>query len=294
MKKITFFAAVGALAAAFACPPLYAQEADAAPDAAEAGAPDRGVFAGDWLTVGIGAGYATSYEGSDDYVLFPAPLAQGSVGGFDFGARGPGLYVDLIPDSNSGNSVQFLAGPLVRVRTDRNSKIKDPVVRALGKEDVAIEVGATAGVVLSKVINPYDTLTFSTDIQWDVAKAHRGRLISPSISYSTPLSPAIFTNLTLSATHVDDKFADTYFSIDTVGSAASGLPVFDAKGGWKSYGASLLAGYDLSGDARDGGWGMFGLVSYSRLTGDAKRSPVTSIRGDADQWFLAAGISYTF
>ena len=71
-------------------------------------------------------------------------------------------------------------------------------------------------------------------------------------------------------------------------------PVYEAGSGWKSYGASLLGGVDLSGDARDGGWGMFGLVSYSRLTGDAKRSPVTSIRGDADQWFLAAGVSYTF
>jgi MipA family protein len=59
-------------------------------------------------------------------------------------------------------------------------------------------------------------------------------------------------------------------------------------------GISLLGAIDLSGDARDGGWGVFGLVNYSRLTGDAKRSPVTSLRGDADQWFLAGGISYTF
>ena len=137
-------------------------------------------------------------------------------------------------------------------------------------------------------------LSFSTDIQWDVAGAHNGRLISPSISYVTPLSKAIFARLSLAATHVDGNYADTYFSIDSVGSAASGLPQFDADGGWKSYGASLLGGVDLSGDARDGGWGVFGLVMYSRLTGDAKRSPVTSLRGDADQWFLAGGISYTF
>lgn len=263
-------------------------------ESSKADAPDRGVFAGDWLTIGIGGGYGPSYDGSDDYILFPAPLAQGSVAGFDFGARGPGLYVDLVRDNDRDSNVKFLAGPLVRVRTDRNNNIKDTVVRALGKEDVAIEVGATAGISFSKVLNPFDSLSLSTDIQWDVAKAHRGRLISPSISYSTPLSTAIFTNLSLSATHVDGNYADTYYSIDAAGSTASGLPVFDAKGGWKSYGASFLGGVDLSGDARDGGWGIFGLVSYSRLTGDAKRSPVTSIRGDADQWFLAGGISYTF
>lgn len=288
MKSLKIAAAACALAASSA----HAQTQDS--ETAKADVPDRGVFAGDWLTVGVGAGYAPSYEGSDDYVLFPAPIAQGSVGGFDFGARGPGLYVDLIPDSASASNVKFLAGPLFRVRLDRNSKIKDPVVRSLGKEDVAIEVGATAGVSFSKVLNPFDTLSISADIQWDVAGAHDGRLISPSISYSTPLSEAIFTSLSVSATHVDNNYADTYFSIDALGSAASGLPVYDAGSGWKSYGATLLGGVDLSGDVRDGGWGVFGLVSYSRLTGDAKRSPVTSIRGDADQWFLAAGVSYTF
>lgn len=288
--KIVKSCAAALFVSAAICAPAFAQDSEA--PAVEA--PDRGVFAGDWVTVGIGAGYGPSYDGSDDYVLFPAPLAQGSVGGFEFGARGPGLYVDLIADGNSDSNVKFLAGPLVRVRMDRNSNIKDPIVRLLGKEDVAIEVGATAGVSFSKVINPFDTLTISSDIQWDVAGAHKGRLISPSISYSTPLSTAIFTSVSLSATHVDESYADTYFSIDPAGSTASGLPTFDADGGWKNYGASLLGGVDLSGDARDGGWGIYGFVNYSRLTGDAKRSPVTSLRGDADQWFLAGGISYTF
>ena len=292
MKLVQSCVALAAISITLAAAPVAAQAPEA--ESAKADAPDRGVFAGDWLTLGIGVGYGPSYEGSDDYTVFPAPLAQGSVGGLEFGARGPGLYVDLIADGDNESNVKFLAGPLFRVRLDRNSKIKDPVVRSLGKEDVAIEVGATAGISFSKLLNPYDTLTISGDIQWDVAKAHRGRLITPAVSYSTPLSKAIFTNLSLSAVHVDDNYADTYFSIDTLGSAASGLPVFDADGGWKSYGATLLGGVDLSGDGRDGGWGTFALVSYSRLTGDAKRSPVTSIRGDADQWFLAAGVSYTF
>lgn len=272
------------------CAPAFAQDVEV--PAAEM--LNRGVFAGDWVTVGLGAGYGPSYDGSDDYVLFPAPLAQGSVGGFDFGARGPGLYVDLIADGNSGRNVKFLAGPLFRARMDRNSNIKDPVVRLLGKEDVAIEVGATAGVSFSSILHPFDTVTISSDIQWDVVGAHKGRIISPSIAYSMPLSTAIFTSISLSATHVDGNYADTYFSIDQVGSIASGLPVFDAKGGWKSYGASLLGGVDLSGDARDGGWGIYGFIKYSRLTNDAARSPVTSLRGDASQWFMAGGISYTF
>lgn len=272
------------------CAPAFAQDSEA--PAAER--PNRSVFAGDWVTVGLGAGISPSYDGSDQYDLFPAPLVQGSVEGIDFGARGPGLYVDLIADGNSGKDVKFLAGPLLRFRMDRNNDIKDSVVRLLGKEDVAIEVGATAGVSFSKILHPFDSLSMSTDIQWDVAGAHKGRIISPSVSYSTPLSMAIFTSFSLSATHVDGNYADTYFSIDQAGSIASGLPVFNAKGGWKSYGASLLGAVDLSGDARDGGWGLYAFVNYARLTNDAARSPVTSLRGDANQWFMAGGISYTF
>jgi outer membrane scaffolding protein for murein synthesis (MipA/OmpV family) len=284
------YCAAALFASVALCAPAFAQEDQAPADER----PNRSVFAGDWVTVGLGAGLSPSYDGSDQYELFPAPLVQGSVKGIDFGARGPGLYVDLIADGNSGKDVKFLAGPLLRFRMDRNGDIKDPVVRLLGKEDVAIEVGATAGVAFSKILNPFDTVTISSDIQWDVAGAHRGRIISPSISYATPLSTAIFTMFSLSATHVDGNYADTYFSIDQGGSIASGLTVFDAKGGWKSYGASLLGAVDLSGDARDGGWGIYGFINYSRLTNDAARSPVTSLRGDADQWFMAGGISYTF
>lgn len=272
------------------CASAFAQDREA--PAAER--PNRSVFAGDWMTVGLGMGFSPSYEGSDQYDLFPAPLIQGSVEGIDFGARGPGLYVDLIADGNSGKNVQFLAGPLVRFRMDRHNDIKDPVVRLLGEADVAIEVGATAGVSFSKILHPFDSVSVSTDIQWDVAGAHKGRIISPSVSYATPLSMAIFTSFSLSATHVDGSYADTYFSINQAGSIASGLPVFDAKDGWKSYGASLLSAVDLSGNARDGGWGIYAFVNYSRLINDAARSPVTSLRGDANQWFMAGGVSYTF
>lgn len=105
---------------------------------------------------------------------------------------------------------------------------------------------------------------------------------------------SIFTSFSLSARHVDSHYADTYLSADQAGSIASGSPVFAAKGGWKSYGASLLGAVDLSGNARYGGWGIYGLINYSWLTNDAARSPVTSLRRDASQWFSAGGVSYTF
>ena len=56
----------------------------------------------------------------------------------------------------------------------------------------------------------------------------------------------------------------------------------------------MLTAVDLDGDVTNGGFGLIFLGSYSRLLGDPKRSPVTSIRGSASQWFGAIGVGYTF
>ena len=56
----------------------------------------------------------------------------------------------------------------------------------------------------------------------------------------------------------------------------------------------MLTAVDLDGDVTNGGWGLIFLGSYSRMLGDPKRSPVTSIRGSANQFFAAVGVGYTF
>jgi MipA family protein len=260
--------------------------------------PPKTVFDDTWVSVGAGAGYRPSYEGSDDYNISPAPFIQGSVDGFNFGARGPGLFVDVIRDSGrtqgQEKKIQLVLGPQIMFRFDRTSRIKDPVVSLLGERDTGVELGFTSGIAIKKLANPFDTLTVSLNAGWDVAGAHDGSIISPSVSYSTPLSRAAFVNLSLSADRVDDNFAHTYYTIDAAASTASGLPTFNADGGWKSAGAFLIGAYDLSGNALDGGFSLFGLSSYSRLLGDAKRSPITSIRGSADQFFVGGGIAYSF
>ncbi|WP_339828013.1 MipA/OmpV family protein [uncultured Parasphingorhabdus sp.] len=267
--------------------PLLAQE-DPAPLPVESS-----VFDGDYLTAGIGIAAGPSYEGSDDYAISPLPVILGSFQGVDFQPRGPGIALDFIPDQK-GAKVDFILGPVVRARFDRQNSIKDPVVRSLGKLDFAVEVGPFAGIQINRVLNPYDSLTAQVDLRWDVAGAHDGMVIFPSLTYFTPLSRGVITSLAISGEYVDDNYADYYFSISPAGSAASGLPTFTADSGWKNVGATMLTAVDLDGDATNGGFGLIFLGSYSRLLGDPKRSPVTSIRGSADQWFGAIGIGYTF
>lgn len=256
-------------------------------------AADQGVFAGDFLTVGAGGFYGPSYEGSDDYVAFPVPLVQGRLLGVTITPRAGGAALDLVPDAKDAK-IGFSFGPVATIRRDRVHRIKDPVVRSLGKLDTAVEVGANAGVTVYDLLTGYDGLTFSADARWDVAGAHKGMLWGPSVSYFTPVSRGAVVNLALSAEHMDRDYADYYFSVRPAGAAASGLPAFKAGSGWKSLGATLLTGVDLDGNLANGGLSLFAIAGYTRLLGDAKRTPLTSIRGTADQWLVGGGLAYTF
>ncbi len=287
MDRFVFRAAAAAAVLAF---PLAAQAQAPSPDETP---PVETVFDGDFITVGIGAGYAPSYEGSDDYVFFPQPVVSGSLAGIAITPRPGGVALDLIPDGDDAK-VGFSLGPVARLRSNRDSNIKDSVVRRLGKLDKAVEVGANAGVTFYDLVTGFDSLTVSSDVKWDVAGAHKGMTINPSISYFTPVSRGAAINLSVGAEHVDDDYADYYFSVSPAGSVASGLPAFQAEGGWNSIGTFLLVAVDFDGDLANGGLAGFVTGGYSRLLGDAKRTPLTSIRGDADQWLAGAGLAYTF
>ena len=228
---------------------------------------------------------------SDDYVFFPVAAIQGRVAGVEINPRPGGLALDFIPD---GDRFGFNLGPVARVRFDRHDQIKDPVVKLLGKRKRGVEVGVTGGVSAYGLLNPYDSLTATLDLRWDVAGAHNGLVIAPAMTYLTPVSKGAAVVLSVSAEHVDNDYADYYFSVTPAGSAASGLPVYNAGKGWKNMGVSLLGSVDLDGDLANGGLALYAGVQYQRELGDAKRSPVVAIRGDANQWTGAIGIGYTF
>ncbi len=250
------------------------------------------VFDENWLTVGLGVGVLPSYNGSDDYVALPAPLVQGSIAGIDINARPAGLALDLIPDQ--GNELQFALGPTARFRFDRTDRIEDEVVELAGELDTAFEIGAAAGVSYSGLLNPYDTLSLNADIRWDVAGAHDGMMIQPAVSYRTPLNQGTLAILIVNSTYVDDDYADYYHSVNVEQAAASGLPLFDAEGGFTSVGANALVGFDLDGNLQNGGLALFVGGGYSRQLNDAKDTPFTSIRGSADQFLGFAGLAFTF
>ena len=177
---------------------------------------------------------------------------------------------------------------------NKTGDIEDPVVAAAGELDTAVEVGPSASIGVSGVLNPYDSLSANVDVRWDVAGAHEGMVINPGITYFTPVSRGAGISLSLSAEHGDEAFNEYYYSVTPAQATASGLPIYDAGSGFNKLSANLLVGVDLDGDLANGGLALFAIGGYSRMIGDAKDSPFVALRGDADQFLIGGGIGYTF
>jgi outer membrane scaffolding protein for murein synthesis (MipA/OmpV family) len=254
------------------------------------------VFDETWATIGLGAGLVPSYAGSDNYIVFPLPLIVGRVGGVGIRPNGAGLTFDLLsPKPSFGPRKARLAlGPAFRLRNDRNAQIEDGVVEAAGKLDLALEAGLNAAISFPGVFKPRDSLTLGAQLRWDVLGAHEGMVIEPQVNYATPLGKAFLLQVQAGMEFVDDRFADYYFSVSPPQRAASGLPDFTAKGGLNRIGTVAILSCDLSGNALDGGWNLYGVGGYSRLLGDAADTPYTSLRGSANQFIAGLGVGYTF
>jgi len=274
------FLAIGALLAAA---PAVAQSTDASlPDPNDQS---------DTVTIGAGAAYIPDYEGSDDYRIIPAAAIRGRLGGISFFTRATYLYVDVIPRGEG--KLEFDVGPIAGVRLNRTGKIKDDFVDALPELKTAFEVGGFAGVTYHGLTNPYDALSFRVDVVKDVGNAHESTLITPTIDFGTPLSRYTYVGASFSAEWAGGGYADYYYSITPAEALASGLPAYDADGGFKSWRLGLLVNQSVSGDLTHG-LSLFGTGAYSRLSGDFKDSPIVDDRGSAGQWLAAVGLAYTF
>ena len=277
-------AATGSLALACAAPAM-AQNVEALPDGPDG---EATVFDGNWFSIGAGAVYSASYDGSDDYVVSPIPIVQGKIGGVRISPRAGGAALDFVNDDSDGAKIS--AGVAARLNRNRASQIEDPVVLSYGELDTAFEVGPSVGISLPGLLNPYDSLSFNIETLFDVAGAHDGTLVSPGVTYFTPVSRGAAISLSVSGSYVDDDYADYYYSVP----AGGALPAYQADGGWDRVGVNLLTGVDLDGNLANGGLALIAMGGYSRMLGDGKRTPFPSIRGDADQWMGALGIGYTF
>lgn len=279
--------------------PVLAQETLPPADPAQADTPaeaqavlESSVFDGDFLVVGVGGVSMPSYEGSNDRTLSPLAGVFGRIGGVGINPRAAGIALDFAPAEQG--RVAIAVGPVVRYRGNRSRGIKDPAVAALGKRGAVIEGGIAMGVTLKGVLNAFDRVSVGTDVRWDISGKGGGRVIAPGATYFTPVSKGQVFGARVGAEFVDHRYAAYNYAIDAAEGAASGLPPYRARGGFKEWNVGAFTAVDLSGNFLDGGFALGVGAQYSRLQGSAAETPVTSIRGKRGQWFFGGGVGYTF
>jgi outer membrane protein len=240
--------------------------------------PARAVDPNAWtVSIGVEAGVLPSYEGSDRYIFRPMPL-------FDIRKAGtPPRFHS--PRESFGFGILdtggFRAGPVAKLRFPRKEG-NDADLRGLGDVGWAVEVGGFAEYWLAPWLRAYGELRQGIG-------GHHGLV-------SDLLLDAVYRptqQLTLSAgprlTLQSDQAVSPYFDVTTAQSAASGLPVYDAKGGVTSWGVGGQVRYMWSPQ-----WMTYTYVEYQRLVGDLANAPLVVQRGTRDQVQVGLGVTYSF
>lgn len=113
-----------------------------------------------------------------------------------------------------------------------------------------------------------------------------GALVDASLAYPVRLSERLSLMPSVSATWADSQYNRAYFGISAAQSAASKLPVYRPGGGVKDVSMSLSANYRLNDKVSLGA-----TASLSRLTGDARKSPIVV---EATQPSAVLSVAYRF
>ena len=232
----------------------------------------------DWtLTLGVEGRLMPSYDGSDRYVLRPIPLIDlrraGTARSFSSSRDGASIGV-----FDNGNLRVGLTG---KVRLPRREN-DDADLRGLGNVDWAFEAGVFAEYY------PVNWLRTRIDVRRGFG-GHHGVVGDLSADVVMPVSPRLTLSGGPRLTAVSAAANDPYFSINAAQSAASGLPVYTASGGLRSYGAGGMARYEWSPR-----WATHFFAEYEHLTGSAAQSPLVTQRGNPNQVQFGLGATYSF
>lgn len=230
-----------------------------------------------------GAALLPDYAGSDDFRVIPFGALRVEWGDVVIRTDGPGLAAEL-----------YQAGPVTLGVYGRWSggrdEVEDAVVARLGEVDNSIFTGGFADIELAEgILSPVDELTLGVKAGVDALGTVDGLAWSGSLTYAGPLSRKSFYALSASVSGFSDEYADTLFSVDAAGAAASGLPIYAAGGGVQDVGITGIYTHGFTEI-----WSVTTVLGWSRLVGDYADSPIVSLRGDENQYFLGLALGRRF
>jgi MipA family protein len=234
------------------------------------------------LTIGLGAGVAPDYEGSDDYGLVPLwNLRAANLYHPDtfIQVTGPTLRSNLLADDHWRLGV---SGRYLRDYDD----VDDDAVSDLNDVDDTLLFGVTAGYDLAS--STARDLAAEVDLHYDALEGNGG-LVTPRLRFKDALSESVIVDLSASAAWASEDYMDNRFGIDSGDAADSGLDEHDADPGFKNATLTGSLTFRLT-EALS----LTGLAAYTRLLDDAEDSPIVDDRGSPNQALGALLVNYTF
>ncbi|MFT0891403.1 MipA/OmpV family protein [Pseudochelatococcus sp. G4_1912] len=237
-----------------------------------------------WIAIlSANVNYGPSFRGSDKYVYIPYPMVSIRRGGE---ARRPdipgdGFDIDLL----NNDYVSF--GPVGRYQPGRYYS-DDRKLFGLRKLPWTIEGGAFAEV--------WPTYNLRGRVEFRHGfRDEDGWVADLAADFVQPFGQFLFT-IGPRATWGSDKTARNTFGI-TPGEAAlnnmvfpqHGLYTYKPQGGFQSAGAAASLGYQITDE-----WSTTATASYSRLIGDAGKSPIVRRLGDRNQFNISLKAAYAF
>ncbi len=247
------------------------------------------------VSAGLGVARAPEYEGAKRTATGIAPdlnisYKTDSWGRFSLGSKARGLSWNFLDtkDYSLGVVLQFDGG-----RTDKkDGSLLQPGskrLRGMGEIRPSPEFGVAASAVLGVpfyaqlVKGSGDGKPNGLDFR---IKGHGGTRLELGAEIPFPITESLTASVSPNLIWADKKYTQTYFGVTRDQAARSGFREFDAKGGIKSIGLSLGVDYRFAPQ-----WSANAGVSYSRLRGDAAKSPIVEKIGNTS---VSAGVAYQF
>jgi outer membrane protein len=239
------------------------------------------------VSLGAGALISPNYMGDNAYALSVVPYIRTTYSDKFFASVQEGIGYNLI------NTKNFRAGPLASIEFGRDEETGGPFrvsgsdtndLIGLGDVDTSISLGGfaeydlgqlTANLKLGQALNGHEGLT------GEIGLSYKGVLkgYGPPVIYS--IGPRM--------NYGDEQYMQTFFGVNAEQATASGLTVFEADGGFLSYGISANAIIPMTDNVT-----LTVFSSLSRLSGDAADSSLVRERGSRDQAFFGLATAYTF
>ena len=230
-------------------------------------------------SVGAGVAVMPQYEGAKDSKTRVLPNINLYYGDSLFFTRMTAGANLLRFTTEQG--VAVTAGPILALRRGRD---QDDNAALSGLGDIKRGLDAGGFVRLRK-----EGWHAVVDIRQNVTDADQGSTVNFNAGYSVPLSSNLRLRTNLDTTWASSEYMKTFFGVDTLQSAQSGIAQYEAGAGFKHIGAMVMADYSISRE-----WAGFASLHYRRLLGDAAASPIVTNSGDRDQVSASIGVKYRF